>query len=89
MGPILRRTLVILSASVVAVLGVLGVGVAWQDRAEDVCGERASPRKAVDDSVTWDWRDLAYVCDDSIGGKEQKRVGIVDAFHGEGRRHGR
>jgi len=85
MGRFLRRALVIFSAGVVVALALVAVGVAWNDRAEDVCREEAT---ASGYTVTWEWQDFAYVCDYGTADKEQKRVGLVDAFHGEGRRHG-
>lgn len=77
--------LVILSAGVLVVLALVAVGVAWNDRAEDVCREGASANNY---SVTWQRGDFAYVCHYDAADKEQRSVGILDAFHGEGRRHG-
>lgn len=88
MALLARRALVIVLAGVVAVLAVAAVGVAWSDRAEDVCRDEA-PRSAGGYSVTWEWSEFAYVCNYRAPNAQPKRVGIIDAFHGEGRRpHG-
>jgi hypothetical protein len=82
-----RRSLVVLSLSVVALVAVISVSVTWNDRADDICREHA-PRTTSDYSSTWDWAELAYVCDYRAPDENPRRVGIIDAFHGEGgRRH--
>jgi hypothetical protein len=85
---LVRRLLVVLSVGTVAMLAVVAVGVSWSDRAEDICREDA-PATAAGYSVTWEWAELAYVCDYRRPNEQPRRVGIIDAFHGEGgRRHG-
>lgn len=69
----------------IAVAAVGLVGLNWEDRAEDICREEA-PRTARDYSVKWEWDEFAYVCDYRSRGVRPKRVGIVDAFHGDDRR---
>lgn len=81
----MRVLIAVLSVSIVAVGAVVAVSIAWNDRAEDICSEEGA-RSAY--SVTWEWSEFAYVCDYRAQEEEPKRVGIIDAFHGEGRRHG-
>ena len=74
---------------VVAVAGVFLIGLTWSDRAEAICGKEA-PAAESGYSVSWEWAELAYVCDYDAPAEGQRRVGIVAAFHGEEtRRHGR
>jgi hypothetical protein len=82
---LVRWSLAVLSSTVVALLAVGLIGVTWNNRADAVCREQA-PRTANGYSVTWEWSEFAYVCDYRTPNKQTKRVGIVDAFHGEGRR---
>jgi hypothetical protein len=86
---LLLWSLLIASASAALVgLGVVGVS-SWESRAADICREEA-PRTAGDVSPSWDWGELAYVCDYRVPSEQPKRVGILDAFHGEdSRRHRR
>jgi hypothetical protein len=84
----LARSLLILFSSLVALVGVGLVGVAWSDRANDVCREQA-PASPTGYSVTWEWSEAAYVCNYRAPKAETKRVGIIDAFHGEERRRHR
>ena len=84
----LARSLLILFSSLVALVAVGLVGVAWSDRANDVCREQA-PASTTGYSVTWEWSEAAYVCNYRAPNAETKRVGIIDAFHGEGRRRHR
>jgi hypothetical protein len=79
----MRRSLLALALGVVAIAAVGLVGLAWQDRADDVCREKA-PAGAGDYAVRWEWNELAYVCDYRAPEAKQRRVGIIDAFHGEG-----
>jgi hypothetical protein len=79
---------VIVSTGFVALAGAVLVGVAWKDRANDVCREQA-PATATGYSVAWKWTDAAYVCSYRAPGPETKRVGLIEAFHGEGRRRHR
>ena len=65
------------------------VGVAWNQRADDLCREDA-PRAESRYSVDWEWDEFAYVCSYPTPETRSKRVGIIDAFHGDDkRRHGR
>ena len=88
MGKLLRWSLVVLSSSIVALVAVGLVGLTWNDRADDICREQAPPT-ASGYSITWEWSELAYVCDYHTPDRQTKRVGIIDAFHGEGRRRHR
>jgi hypothetical protein len=88
MSRLVRWSLVVLSVSTVAALAVVAVGVSWSNRANDICLEDA-PATTPGYSVTWEWGELAYVCDYRRPTEQPRRVGIIDAFHGEGgRRHG-
>ena len=84
----LARSLLILFSSLVALVAVGLVGVAWSDRANDFCRKQA-PASTTGYSVTWEWSEAAYVCNYRAPNPETKRVGIIDAFHGEGRRRHR
>jgi hypothetical protein len=65
------------------------VGVVWSQRADDLCREDA-PGTARGYSVKWEWDEFAYVCSYRTPEPRSKRIGIVDAFHGDDkRRHGR
>ena len=87
MRRLVRRSLVVLSVSTVAVVAVVSLGFSWNDRADDICREEAPPM-ATGYSATWEWAEFAYVCDYREPGKQPRRVGIIDAFHGDGsRRH--
>ena len=80
-------SLLILSSSIVALVAVGLVSAVWNERADDICREQA-PRTASGYSVTWEWAEFAYVCDYRAPSEDQRRVGIIDAFHGDGsRRH--
>ena len=86
MRRLVRWSLVVGCMSVaVAAMGV--IGLTWKDRADDICREQA-PRTASDYSITWEWDELAYVCDDRVTSTPPKRVGVIDAFHrGGNQRH--
>ena len=87
MRRVLRWSVAVLAASIVAVVAIVATSAAWNDRAEDICRDEA-PRSAGGYSVTWEWSEFAYVCDYRAPEEQPKRVGIIDAFHGEGdRRH--
>ena len=88
MGKPVRRALLIVSAGIVAVLAASLVGITWNQRADDVCRENVSGA-AGGYSVRWEWNDFAYVCDYRAPAEQSKRVGIVDAFHSDGRRRHR
>jgi hypothetical protein len=82
-----RWSIVVMSATIVAVVAAIAVSITWNERAEDVCREEA-PQSAGGYSVTWEWTDFAYVCDYRAPDAQPKRVGIIEAFHGDrGRRH--
>jgi hypothetical protein len=83
MSKLLRWSLVALSLSVVA-LGAAGfVGLSWSHRADDICREGA-PSGASGYSISWDWAELAYVCDYRAPGADTRRVGVTDAFRHPG-----
>jgi hypothetical protein len=87
MRRLVKWSVLVLSSSIVAAVAVIAVSLTWNDRADDICREQA-PRTASDDSSTWDWAEFAYVCDYRAPREKPRRVGIIDAFHGEGsRRH--
>jgi hypothetical protein len=88
MSRLVRGALVLVGATVVVLLAVGVIGIAWSDRANDVCREQA-PASANGYSVNWEWSEAAYVCNYRAPNAETKRVGIIDAFHGEGRRRHR
>ena len=80
------RWIVALGAGLAA---VALIGVTWNQRADELC-RKGAPATAGDYSVRWEWNELAYECDYPAAGSEAKRVGLLDAFHGDGRRrHGR
>ncbi|HYM81268.1 MAG TPA: hypothetical protein VEY91_07635 [Candidatus Limnocylindria bacterium] len=78
----------VLASSIVALMAVGFVGVAWNDRADGICREQA-PATASRYTLTWEWSEFAYVCDYRTPDTQPKRVGIIDAFHGEGRQRHR
>jgi hypothetical protein len=87
MRRLVKWSVVVLSSSIVALVAVIAVSLSWNDRADDICREQAPPT-ASDYSSSWDWAELAYVCDYRAPRENPRRVGIIDAFHGEGsRRH--
>ena len=81
-----RWTLSVTAAVVVGLLVVMAVGTAWGDRATDVC-EKNKPASASEFTVEWETSEFAYVCKYESSEAPDKRVSIVDAFHGEGRHH--
>ena len=82
-----RWSLVGLSVSTVVAVAVVSAGFIWSDRANDICREEAPPT-ATRHSATWEWAELAYVCDYREPTEQPRRVGVIDAFHGDGsRRH--
>ena len=83
MSRVVRWFLAVLASGLFALVAVGLVGVAWNDRADDVCREQA-PQTAVGYTVTWEWFEFAYVCDYHTPTRQTKRVGIIDAFHGGG-----
>lgn len=83
MSKLVRWSLVVLAASIVAPVAVGFIGLTWSKRADDICREEA-PRSTSGYSVTWDWAEFAYVCDYRARGVRSKRVGIRDAFRHPG-----
>jgi len=82
MRPLVRWSVAVLSAGILAAGGVVAMSVAGNGRAEEICRDEA-PQSAGGHSVTWEWSEFAYVCD--YRGRERPRsVGVIDAFHGEG-----
>ena len=79
-----RWSLLVVSLSIVSLAAGL-VSVAWNDRAEAICREEAESSF----TVGWDWNELAYVCDYGSPVEPSRRVGVVDAFHGDGRQRHR
>ena len=76
-------------AALVALIGAAAlVGVSWKDRADDICRKEA-PATGGRYTMAWNWDELAYVCDYQAPSEPERRVGVIDAFHGDGRRHGR
>jgi hypothetical protein len=76
-------------ASLVAAFGAAAlVGVSWEDRAAEICGKEA-PATGSDYTMAWNWDEFAYVCDYQEASEPERRVGVIDAFHGSGPRHGR
>ena len=77
----------VLSLSVALAAAAL-IGVTWSQRADHLCRED-TPETARGYSVSWDWEEFAYVCEYRLPGEQAKRIGILDAFHGDDRRrHG-
>jgi hypothetical protein len=79
----------LVAVSLVAALGAAAlVGVSWEGRADDICRKEA-PAAGSGFTTAWSWDEFAYVCDYDAPSEPQRRVGVIDAFHGDGRRHGR
>jgi hypothetical protein len=78
-------SLAVLSLSIVALVAVVSISHAWNQRADDICREKA-PRGTSGYSITWDWAERAYVCDYRGPLARKRRVGITDAFHHPGHR---
>jgi hypothetical protein len=75
----------ILSVAVALAAAIL-IGVTWKQRADDLCRNDAPTASGY--SVSWEWSELAYVCDYRSRSQQPKRIGITDAFHGDRPRHG-
>jgi hypothetical protein len=88
MRRLVRRFLLVLASTLIALVSMGVVATAWNDRADDVCREQA-PRVTGGYAVNWEWSEFAYVCNYRTSNERTKRVGIIDAFHGEGRRRHR
>lgn len=86
----MRRPLLVLLGGLAATAAVVvALALTWESKADSICREKA-PGQESDYSVRWEWAELAYVCDYSGGEVERQRVGIIDAFHGDGtQRHRR
>lgn len=80
----MRKSLLALVVGLGAIAAVAAVGLAWNGKADDVCREQA-PATADGYTVRWEWGELAYVCDYAGPEPDPRRVGIVEAFHGDGR----
>lgn len=78
----------VLASGIIALVSVGLVGVAWKSRADDICREQAPPT-ASGYALTWEWSEFAYVCHYATPTRQTKQVGIIDAFHGEGRQRHR
>lgn len=87
MGRIARWTVALIAAAALGVLAVTVVAVTWKDRATAVC-EKNKPTSVADYTVEWETNEFAFVCKYESPETPDRRVGIVDAFHGEGREHG-
>lgn len=85
MRKLVRWPLAVLSLGLVALVAAGLVGQTWNQRADDICRKEAPPR-ASGYSITWDWAELAYVCDYRGPSVRTKRVGITDAFQHPGPR---
>lgn len=85
MRSLVRRSLVVLSLSIVALVAVGFTSLSWNHRADDICREKAPPN-ASGYSVRWEWAELAYVCDYAAAGEDTRRVGITDVFRHPGPR---
>jgi hypothetical protein len=86
-GRLARWTVAVTAAAILAGLSAVALAAAWKDRATDVC-ENNKPASASDYTVEWETSKFAYICKYKSSRTPDKRVSIVDAFHGEGRRHG-
>ena len=76
-------------ASLAVALAAVALGaVSWKDRADAICGKEA-PETGSGYTMEWKWDEFAYVCDYQAPSEPERRVGVIDAFHGNGRRHGR
>ena len=84
----LPRWSLVTASLVVALAAMTLVGVSWKDRADDICRKEA-PETGSGYTLEWKWDSFAYVCDYRAPSEPERRVGVVDAFHTGGRRHGR
>jgi hypothetical protein len=80
----MRSPLLALIIGLVAIAAVAAVGLTWDEKADKVCREKA-PTGSGGYTVRWEWDRFAYVCDYRAPEVEQRRVGVIDAFHGDGR----
>ncbi len=76
------------AALVVGLAVVALVGVSWKGRADDICRKEA-PETGSGYTIKWKWDEFAYVCNSRAPSAPERRVGVVDAFHSGGKRHGR
>lgn len=79
----MRKSLLGLAVGGAAAAAVASMGLAWEAKADKVCRVKA-PAGADGYSVRWEWDELAYVCDYRAPEAKERRVGLVDAFHGDG-----
>jgi hypothetical protein len=84
----LPRWSLIAASLAAAVAAAALVGVGWKERADDICRKEAPPT-GDDYTIAWNWGEFAYVCDYQAPSEPERRIGVIDAFHGDGRRHGR
>ena len=82
MRRLVRWSLALISLGIVAVVAVGFIGLTWNKRADDICRKEAPRTSGY--SVTWDWAELAYVCDYRAPGARTRRVGVTDAFRHPG-----
>ena len=78
----------VVASLVVALAAVALAAASWKDRADDICG-REAPGAGSGYTLEWKWDEFAYVCDYEAPSEPARRVGVVDAFHRGGNRHGR
>lgn len=79
----MRRSLLALTVAVAAVAAAASLGIAWEAKADKVCRVKA-PASTAGYVVRWEWDEFAYVCDYRAPEANERRVGLVDAFHGDG-----
>ena len=84
----LLRWLALAVSLVVVALAVGLLAVSWEDRADDVCREKA-PSTGSSYTLAWKWDEFAYVCDYQSPSEPPRRVGVIDAFHSGGRQRHR
>ena len=84
-----RARWILTAASLLLALGTVGmIGAGWKDRANEICGKEA-PRSGGDFTLSWQWDQIAYVCDYRAPDEPPRSVSVLDAFHSDGSRHGR
>jgi hypothetical protein len=81
----LPRWSLIVASLVAAVVALVLIGVSWKGRADDICREKA-PRTQSSYTIAWKWNEFAYVCDYRAPSEPVRRVGVIDAFHSDGRK---
>jgi hypothetical protein len=83
-----KRWFLLAASLAIAVAAVALAGISWKERADDIC-RKDVPAMAGGYTIEWKWDELAYVCDYQAPAKPPRRVGVLDAFHSGGQRHGR